>query len=129
LALSHQPYSSIECSARDQLSAAPQRGISQLRIKVLQGQADDHLVPREPAVNSVRIFAGFDYELVESRTAAEKNFAVLRELRRGIRSFREILFCQFLEADFSVERHEDVNHQRHECLIRADVGRSLLAPD
>ncbi len=86
-------------------------------------------MPQQPAVDGVGIFARLHDELVEARRAAEQNLAVLRELARRISRLRQILLGQFLQPDFAVDRHEDVDHQRDQRLIGADIRSRLLAAD
>ena len=61
--------------------------------------------------------------------AANRTFAVLRELTCGVSRFRQILLRQFLQPDFAVHRHEDVDHQCDQSLIGADIRGRFLAAD
>src|ERR1700758_3503210 len=54
---------------------------------------------------------------------------MLCELARRVRGLREILLRQFPQAYLSIDRHEDVDHERDQRLIGAYVRRSLLAPN
>ena len=84
---------------------------------------------QDAAVDGVRIFAGLHHEFVEARRAGEEHFRMLAELRGGVSGLGQILFGQFLQPDFAVDGHEDVDHQRHQRLIGADIRSRLLAPN
>src|SRR5215472_19097609 len=77
----------------------------------------------------MRILAGFHYKLVESRRFREQDLAVLAELTGGVSGLREILLSQFLQSHFAVDSHKNVDHQRDQRLICADIRGGLLAPD
>ena len=77
----------------------------------------------------MRIFAGLHHKLVEPRRAGKQHLAVLRELRRRISRLRQILLGQLFQSNFAVDRHENVDHQRDQRLVGADIRSRLLAPD
>src|SRR6478672_1603324 len=86
-------------------------------------------MPKQPAVDSVWIFAGPHHEFVEAWRAREQDLGMLAELRGSVIRLRQILFCQFLEADFAVDGHEDVDHQRDQGLVGADIRSRFFPAD
>src|SRR4029077_828068 len=54
---------------------------------------------------------------------------MLAELIRSVCSLCQVLFRQFAQSDLAVDSHKNVDHQRHQRLVGADVRSRLLAPD
>src|SRR5580704_15924557 len=54
---------------------------------------------------------------------------MLRKLTSSIGRLCQILFGQLPQANLAVDRHEDIDHQRDQRLVGADIGRSLFAAD
>src|SRR5690242_18021452 len=52
---------------------------------------------------------------------------MLGKLVGGIGSFRKILLSQRFESFAPIHGHEDVGHERNECLVSADIRRGFLA--
>src|ERR1700733_5123947 len=77
----------------------------------------------------MRIFARFNHKFVEARRATEMHFRVLTELGGCIGGLSQILLGKLAQADLAVNRHKDVDHQRDQSLIRADIRGRLLAPN
>ena len=84
---------------------------------------------QQAAVDGARVFAGLDHKLIEARSAGKQYLAVPAELRRRVRCFREILFGQLFQPDLAVDRHKNIDHERDQRLIRADIRRGFLAAD
>ena len=84
---------------------------------------------QQTRVDGVRIFAGLNDELVESRRAREQHFGMFAELVDGVSCLRQVLLRQFPQADLAVHSHKDVHHQRYQRLIGADVRSRFLAAD
>ena len=67
LALGHQSHGCVDGAARRQFRTAPHGGVPQFGIELLQRQTADHLMPQQPLVYGVGIFARLHHELIESR--------------------------------------------------------------
>src|SRR5258708_33834065 len=65
--------------------------------------------------------------MIEARRAGKENLAVLGKLQGGVGRLRKILFGQLLQPNFAVNVHEDVDHQRDQCLVGANVRGRLFA--
>ncbi len=86
-------------------------------------------MPQQTAIDGVWIFAGLDHELVEAGCACKQQLALPAELFDRVRGLGQILFGKLLQPDFAVDRHKDIDHQRHQRLIGANIRRRLLPPD
>ena len=78
---------------------------------------------------SYGVAAGLENEFVEARRAVEENLGLGAERLAGVGGLGEILLGQFANADAAIDIHEDVDHERDERLVGADVGGRLLAAD
>ena len=66
------------------------------------------LCPSSRRVDGVRIFAGLDHELVESRRTGEQHLRMFAELIGRVSGLGQVLLCQFAHALLAVYGHEDV---------------------
>src|SRR5208283_1442052 len=81
------------------------------------------------AVEGMRIFAGLYYKLAETGRGSEQNLTVPGEFSGRIRRLRQVLLGQFFQSDLTVDRHEDVDHERNQGLVGANVRGRFLAAD
>src|SRR5215468_4629680 len=83
---------------------------------------------QQTTVDDVGIFARLHHEFIEARRTCKKKACMFAKLISGIRRFGEVLFGEFFEPHLAVDGHEDVDHQRNQSLVGADVrGRSFTA--
>ncbi len=73
--------------------------------------------------------AGLENEFIEARRAVEENLRFGAERLAGVGGLGEILLGQLPYAVAAIDIHEDVDHERDESLVGADVGGRLLAAD
>src|SRR6185312_715758 len=89
----------------------------------------NNFVPKQSRIDGVRILAGLNNKLIEARSSAEQELRVLPKLLGRVSSFCQVLFREFLQAHFAVHGHEDVRHERDQCLVGAYVRSGLLTAD
>src|SRR5262249_50388461 len=72
------------------------------------------------------ILAGLNHKFIEAGRSVEKYIRVLSELLNGISDLCKIMLRKFFQADFAINRHEDVGHQGDKRLVCADVRSRLF---
>src|SRR5579864_6298558 len=54
---------------------------------------------------------------------------MFRKLTDSIGSLRQVLLGKLLQTDLAIHSHEDVHHERDQCLIGTDIRGGFLTPD
>src|SRR5207302_230204 len=80
-------------------------------------------VAKQATVDDVRVLTGLDHELVETGRAGKEDAGMFAELIGRIGGLGKILLCQLLEPHLAIDRHEDVDHERDQGLVGANVRR------
>src|SRR5271165_3011163 len=108
----HLLRSRVNRGFRRGFGAAPQGGVAQLGIQLLQRESADDALAEQLVVDGVRIGLRLNDELVKARRSFKQQRRTgLLELTSAIVRLRQVLLGKVLQSFTAVYGHEDAAHE------------------